>query len=414
MSLLRLERLGLHNFRCFDTLDVSFETDITVLFAENGGGKSALLTALAMGLGLLQPRHPKALTLSAERDTRRIHGSGERWEPAGPCSLAFTATIGERPHVQWRATTSPESKGRVVLVRKASRAMEVVRAPGKRWPLLGYYGTDRLSGKPKPKLRKPGGRPDRWEGYDGCLDPSATDGPLLEWLLRETIGGLMRQQRNGPPRPFATSVLEAIRRATPGISKLWFDAFDNSLVIGFDDGHEATWAELSDGYHVFVGLVGDIARRSVILNGQDGADAPLLVEGIVLIDEIDLHLHPNWQRVVLVGLKAAFPKLQFIVTTHSPQVLSSAENRQVRRLVNWRLRDSGVLVEGRDTNSILRELMDTDDRDEAGKKALRELYAAIDDGRLEDARTQLAKLRERWGGLDPELIRAEGFLGEEA
>jgi predicted ATP-binding protein involved in virulence len=137
-----------------------------------------------------------------------------------------------------------------------------------------------------------------------------------------------------------------------------------------------------------------------------------LVEGNVLVDEIDLHLHPRWQRVVLEGLKAAFPKLQLIVTTHSPQVLSSAENRQVRRLVDWTLQEGSVFVEGRDSNAILRELMGTDDRDDSGRSALRALHAAIDEGRLEEAQTLLTKLRERWGDRDPALIRAEGLLGE--
>ena len=91
----------------------------------------------------------------------------------------------------------------------------------------------------------------------------------------------------------------------------------------------------------------DIARRAVILNEQDGAAAPALAEGVVLIDEIDLHLHPHWQQVVLDGLREIFPRLQFIVTTHSPQVLSSAENRQVRHLVDGKVQEHGVFVEGR-------------------------------------------------------------------
>ena len=102
-------------------------------------------------------------------------------------------------------------------------------------------------------------------------------------------------------------------------------------MVRFEDGHEAPWSELSDGYHVFIALVADIARRAVMLNEFDGADAPARVEGVVLIDELDLHLHPRWQRVALPRLRDAFPRLQFIITTHSPQVLSSAENRQVRR-----------------------------------------------------------------------------------
>ena len=160
-------------------------------------------------------------------------------------------------------------------------------------------------------------------------------------------------------------------------------------------------------------LVADIARRAVILNDQDGADAPMLVEGVVLVDEIDLHLHPRWQRDVLKGLRAAFPKLQFIVTTHSPQVLSSVENRQVRRLIDYEVHAGGVFVEGRDTNAILRELMGTDDRDERGRKALHTLHDLIDGGKSNEARALLAQLRTLWGNDDTVLIRATGLLDDE-
>jgi predicted ATP-binding protein involved in virulence len=185
-----------------------------------------------------------------------------------------------------------------------------------------------------------------------------------------------------------------------------------SPVARFADGNETTWSELSDGFHVFMGLVGDIARRAVILNGQDGAEAPQQAEGVVLIDEVDLHLHPRWQRNALHGLREAFPKLQFIVSTHSPQVLSSVENHQVRRMVGWSIKDHGVFVEGRDSNAILRELMGTDDRDARGKASLKALHDLIDDGKVNEARELLTQMHAQWGDLDPELIRAEGLLDE--
>lgn len=130
---------------------------------------------------------------------------------------------------------------------------------------------------------------------------------------------------------------------------------------------------------------------------------------MVLIDEVDLHLHPRWQRTVLTGLRTTFPRLQFVVTTHSPQVLSSALNRQVRRLVNGRIQDDGVFVEGRDTNAILRELMNTNDRAAEGLVLLRNLHDAIDRGDRDTAGKLLSDLETKWGPLDPELIRARSL-----
>jgi predicted ATP-binding protein involved in virulence len=406
---LQVESLHLENFRCFAALDVAFEPDTTVFFAENGGGKSALLTSLAMGLSLLQPRQPKALTLSAERDARRLRGAGGQREPVGACRISCKATIGAVTGVEWSVKASATSRRRDAKTDKASDAIEKARQPGERWPFVGFYGTGRLVNE-----RKPGSKArdvqDRWDGYTGCLEPSATDGPLLDWLKGEVLGDLVRHRRGDQERRFDLGVLNAIKRATPGLAELWYDPAVDSPVARFEDGNEVSWNELSDGYHVFMGLVGDIARRAVILNGQDGASAPELVEGVVLVDEIDLHLHPRWQRKVLQGLRAAFPLLQFIVTTHSPQVLSSVENHQVRSLFGGSVKAGGLFVEGRDTNAILRELMGTDDRDARGGTALRALHNLIDDGRMVDAGQLIAKLRARWGDLDPELIRAAGLL----
>ena len=185
---------------------------------------------------------------------------------------------------------------------------------------------------------------------------------------------------------------------------------EQSPRVGFDDGHVATWSELSDGYHVFIALVADIARRAVMLNEFDGADAPARVEGVVLIDGLDLHLHPRWQRVALPRLRNVFPRLQLVVTTHSPQILSSVDNRQVRRLFDGKLQEYPVLVEGRDTNAILREYMRTEDRDGEGTRELQKLYDFIDQSRHEEAEELYSKLLARWGDLDPELIRAKTLM----
>ena len=181
----------------------------------------------------------------------------------------------------------------------------------------------------------------------------------------------------------------------------------------FEDGHAAPWSELSDGYHVFIALVADVARRAVMLNEFDGAEAPEHVEGVVLIDEIDLHLHPRWQRTALPKLRDVFPKLQLIVTTHSPQVLSSVENRHIRRLIDGRLQEHPVFVEGRDTNAILREYMCTDDRDDKGVADLNRLHRAIDRGDRVEAERIHRELAGRWGDNDPALIRAGWFMEDE-
>src|SRR5690606_23653979 len=113
---------------------------------------------------------------------------------------------------------------------------------------------------------------------------------LLTWLLEEILADTVRRQEGEPERFLATAVMDTVAKATPGVTRAWYDPRERSPVVRFTNGQVATWQELSDGFHVYLSLVADIARRAVILNEQDGGEAPSLVEGVVLIDELDLHL----------------------------------------------------------------------------------------------------------------------------
>jgi predicted ATP-binding protein involved in virulence len=448
MTSLRVKRLHLENYRCFESLDLALEDDLTVLFAENGGGKTALLTALATGLAVFQKGAPKDLKLDARRDPRLVTRDEKgRREPAGPCTVSWGAMFssatpiglsrswsrsgpkvasvsrsrsgpkvasssgvsGHDAKVEWSTTVHPASGRTTKRHRPILEAMEQIRVPGDRWPLFAWYGVDRMQHS-QGKSRAHEATRDRWEAYASSLDPALSDAPLLLWLQNEMLGDVVRQRQGEPERFFDKAVMEATVRATPGVANAWYDPVEQSPMVRFETGHVAPWAELSDGYHVFIALVADIARRAVMLNEIDGAEAPERVEGVVLIDELDLHLHPRWQRVALRGLRKAFPRLQLVVSTHSPQVLSSAENRQVRRLVDGRLQKDGPFVEGRDSNAILRDDMMTDDRDEKGTRALRDLHDAIDRADRAEAERLYAELVARWGDTDPALIRAKGFM----
>ena len=410
MSRFRLQEIQLHNYRCFADLKLSLDEGTTLLFAENGGGKTALLSAIAMGLAVFQTGAPRNLKLDSRRDpTMRTLDEKGRREPVGPCKLAWTAAVGDSDSVAWSATAHPAS-GRTTTQRQAiHEALERLRVPGDRWPLFAWYGVNRLERRRNGR-RKVERTVDRWEAYDSALDPNLDEAPLLQWLQDEVLGDVVRRQQGELGRFFHSAVMEAAVQATPGVMNAWYDPVAQDPVVRFDDGHVVPWSELSDGFHVYIALVADIARRAVMLNEFDGAEAPARVEGMVLIDELDLHLHPRWQRVALAGLRRAFPRLQLVVTTHSPQVLSSAANRQVRRLFDGKLQEYPVLVEGRDTNAILREHMNTEDRDPEGTRALRSLHDYIDQGRREDAEKLYRKLLARWGDLDPDLIEAKVIL----
>lgn len=319
----RFQTLTARQFRCFEHLELTLEPDLTLLFAENGGGKTALLHALVMGLIPISVGAPRTANLNVQRDVRKVvlDERGRR-EAAGTCTLTWTATVGDQPSVTWSMTANPATTRKSIDTAALLTAIESVRAPGAHWPLFAFYGVERMS-RGKASTRPDPAHPDRWDGFDGSLDAKQDDSALLTWLLEEVLADTVRRQEGEPEKFLATAVMDTVAQATPGIVRAWYDPRERCPVVRFETGETASWHELSDGFHVYMSLVGDIARRAVILNEPDGADAPSRVEGVVLIDEVDLHLHPRWQRTVLTGLRTTFPRLQFVVTTHSPQVLSS-------------------------------------------------------------------------------------------
>ncbi len=287
--------------------------DLTVLFAENGGGKTGILHALATGLTPFPERRAACLKLDALRDVRKVTFDDRgRREAAGPASLSWTARVGAG-EVTWSIGVNPASGRKTAQHNALLTAIESVRVPGARWPLFAFYGVDRM-GRGSASTKPAPSRPDRWGGLRLFARPHAGRLGAPPWLLEEILADTVRRQNDEPERFLATAVMDTLAKATPGVMRAWYDPKERSPMVRFEGGHTATWRELSDGFHVYLALVADIARRAVMLNESDGGEASALVEGVVLIDEIDLHLHPRWQRVALDGLRKVFPRLQFVVT----------------------------------------------------------------------------------------------------
>ena len=218
MSRFRLREIRARNYRCFEALTLPMEEDITVLFAENGGGKTALLAALGMGLGVFQRGAPKNSRFSAARDSRlRTLDKRGRREPAGPCELTWTAEVGGTQSVTWSTAAQPGSGRTIKRHRPILEALEQVRAPGDRWPLFAWYGVDRLGRQPA-RSRKV----ERMGESLGSLRLFARAGPRRGAVAAVAPGrDARRRESEGSSRNrerfFHKAVLEAAVRATPGV-----------------------------------------------------------------------------------------------------------------------------------------------------------------------------------------------------
>lgn len=204
-------------------------------------------------------------------------------------------------------------------------------------------------------------------------------------------------------------VSRTIESSVPEFTNLRISRKPKPRMLVEKDGTTFDINQLSDGEKCLIAMIGDLARRLVIANPT--MENPLEGEGVVLIDEIDLHLHPTWQRMVAPRLIATFPNVQFIITTHSPQVLSHVEDKSVFLL---RQTDKGIVhvplseAYGQSYERLLEDVFGVATRPDEIQAELDELFDLIQRERIQEAQDKLQELRRRIG-TDPDLVRA-GFL----
>jgi len=166
---------------------------------------------------------------------------------------------------------------------------------------------------------------------------------------------------------------------------------------------------MSDGQRALIGLVADIARRACLLNAPYLGKRTLLeTPGLVLIDELDLHLHPRWQRRVIGDLKRIFPNIQFFATTHSPQIIGEATPEEIVMLTPTGQKRPTASY-GMNSDWVLDCVMEAEGRDPVIAKRIKMLFEAIENNEFEDARRMIAELREVIGEA-PDIVAAESYM----
>lgn len=221
-------------------------------------------------------------------------------------------------------------------------------------------------------------------------------------------------------RPLLLRTVErAICRSFERISgaknaSLFFDLDTHKLVLEFEsaNGQAQKFAmdEMSDGYKNTLSMIGDLAYRMVVLNPILGEQVLEKTPGVVLIDEIDLHLHPQWQQTILSDLHAIFPEVQFIVSSHAPAVINSVPREQIRILDHGEIFMPAAQTYGRDANSILREVMNVSERPVDIKQRMDLFYAYMDENNYEEADKVLTEIEVIVGTIDPDVAAARASL----
>ncbi|WP_085318436.1 AAA family ATPase [Derxia lacustris] len=411
---MNVTRLQLWNFRGVEHLELDFTERTTALVGVNGVGKSTVLDALAIALSQLIWRingHPLKSRPIALDDIR--HG-------AEFARIELTVRL-RGGDVTWAIVTNrrkvtqgdPLRKSDLNALNEAVRLLDVEwehvetdRQAPYNLPLAVYYDVNRavldIPMRVREQLQN-----NPYEIYQDALDHGGADFRRFFIWFRNREDYENEQRRDHVQ--FRDQALEAVRTAVAAFTTFRELRIRRSpLRMTVKKGAaELNVAQLSDGERNMLALVGDLARRLSVLN--PGLTNPNEGAGVVLIDEIDLHLHPRWQREVVGSLEATFPHCQFVLTTHSPQVVGELQPASVVLLRDGQLVGHPQASYGLTSGQVLEEVMDGLSRTSDVKARLDSIFANLERGALLKARQLIAELKQEAPSV-PELAGAEALL----
>lgn len=325
---MKLIEIALRNFRRYENAKFQFHPHFTVLIGENGKGKTTILDGIAVMLGTyfqgskIKTGQSVLRKIDARLIIREIGGQ-IFYEPQKDVYLIASAKIGDQS-IEWRRDVGDRGgRAQQIWYQGNLDRDALVRGNHKSLPLFLYYGAGRLwDTHRRVATEKPGSQLD---AYRYCLDPKSDHKAFEKWFKKLSYSELQKRQI----LPALEAVKKAVLSCIPDATEFYHDTDLDQIVIKLDQEGLVPFNNLSDGYRNMVAMVADIAHRSARLNPHFESEAAQKTEGIVLIDEIDLHLHPKWQRRVVRDLQKAFPEMQFIATTHSPFILQSLDPGEV-------------------------------------------------------------------------------------
>ena len=341
---MHIDTLELTNFRAFEKESVTFSMPFTLLLGDNGTGKTALLEALRIAIGVylsaLDGLRPPGIIETDIHERLLPDNLGGVAEPPervqyAPVVLKATGQLEDGKTVQWERhrnkVSSSSTTGNIELVRQhvAALAEERTQRGQVNLPLLAYYPAHRGSRGKTPDPISRVQKPERWQrAYDTALDPSVDRAAPFRWVANTTYAELQENTESQLLR----ATLKAIADCLEGVTHVFYSVQLDELVTEDEQGRRRRALTLSAGYWTMLLMLLDMAHRCATLNPHLGANVLRETPGIVLIDELDIHLHPRWQQRIVSDLCRAFPRVQFIATTHSPLISASLPSEALRHL----------------------------------------------------------------------------------
>lgn len=386
-NLLCLTKLEMSNFRCFRKMDkpMEFDPNLTVIVAKNGCGKTAVLDAIRISLGTFT----KGTNLRSQAGISKFDASlsplriSQGRGAFYPVAIRVDGFVDSKAEVWRRVRESAEgrttTKEAQPIANFGTRLRAAVSAEGDalpELPILAFYGTGRLwnadtDGVKEQMLQKGLAFESRFSGYEDALTTNSIYAQVKQWMgdawlcranpvEQETAVGKQTSRQYSAVEQATNEILKGTGYRSPHFNTYFKEVALLNDRSGNDEAIAVPISWTSDGIKAAFSLVADIAYRCARLNPAFGEDACRKTQGVVMIDEVDLFLHPAWQQRILPDLRRIFPKIQFVVTTHSPQVVSSippeciriiAEDGQIEGVPTW--------TEGVESSRILDDVFGT-------------------------------------------------------
>lgn len=378
-----IRSLTLSRYRSFDAISLNFHPRLTLFSAPNGEGKTAVLDGIAISLRLfVDTLLKKKSSPGFRKEDIQVFvatgGSMENYLPQEPTKLSANAFVFGR-RVSWsRELGSDQSKAKTTIkdakqLSAAARDLlkgiqipviqssDVPLAPAT-LPLVSYYGTGRLFSQIKQRSSGQTQK-SRLLGYRDCLNPNSSYKDFLAWYAPMSSEAQAEQLTALSAGHQAIARLNAVNNTIrevlepTGWKGVRWDYINKELLAFHSDSRIFPVRLLSDGVRNMLAMTADMVFRCSQLNPHLGDAVATLTPGIVLIDEIDMHLHPEWQQSVLSRLMTVFPEIQFLVSTHSPEVISTFGKEHIRVVKHGRVSSPSAQTSGVPSDRVLASVM---------------------------------------------------------
>ncbi len=351
---MKIGQISIKNFKGFEEITIPFNPQFNLIIGDNGSGKSAILEALTIAMS--------SFFLGIKNtDSRHIRESDVRLqtffnseEHQLPVVIKANGIVNGQ-EIEWSRELNSLVSGTLSrgakTIKQIAEKLDTDIRKGEMidMPVLAYYSTGRLWRDLNERQSKRDEKKivaSRLRAYKGCLQATSTFKIFLKWYKGKEQSAIQKREEDISLK----LIKELIIKNLPNCKSIYYE-FDsdkiNGLKVELTDGRTLPFEYLSDGTRNMIALLADIAYKCLILNPHLKENSIKMSSGIILIDELDLHLHPDWQKHIIKSLKESFPNIQFISTTHSPFIIQETEEGQLIKL-----KDNTISVSGANQMSI--------------------------------------------------------------